>query len=100
LTYVVDLQRLGGTLEISPAEAQRRDTLDAELRYAVPAISANPEAVTGAKLVSWLSVGLINVTTADNGMGASRWPCGGQRTVWDSCRRRLPANWVVAVGRG
>jgi hypothetical protein len=58
------------------AEAQRRDAIDAELRDAetrlaqVPAISsADPQAATAAKLMNWLSAGLINVTTADIGMG-------------------------------
>jgi hypothetical protein len=58
------------------AEAQRRDAIDAELRDAetrlaqAPAISsADPQAATAAKLVNWLSIGLINVTTADIGMG-------------------------------
>jgi hypothetical protein len=58
------------------ADAQRRDDLDAELRDAemrlaqVPTISsADPQAATAAKLVNWLSAGLINVTTADIGMG-------------------------------
>ena len=36
----------------------------------VPAISsADPQTATAAKLVNWLSAGLINVTTADVGMG-------------------------------
>jgi hypothetical protein len=58
------------------AEAQRRDALDAELRDAemrlaqAPAInSADPQAAMAAKLVNWLSFGLITVTSADIGMG-------------------------------
>ena len=58
------------------AEAERRDALNAELRDAemrlaqAPAISsADPQATTAAKLMNWLSAGLINVTTADIGMG-------------------------------
>jgi hypothetical protein len=58
------------------AEAQRRDVIDADLRDAesrlaqVPAISsADPQAATAAKLMNWLSAGLINVTSADIGMG-------------------------------
>jgi hypothetical protein len=58
------------------AEAQRRDSIDAELRDAenriahIPAISSvDPQAATAAKLVNWLSAGLVNATTADIGMG-------------------------------
>jgi hypothetical protein len=58
------------------AEARRRDALDAELRDAemrlaqVQAIStADPQAATAAKLVNWISAGLVNVATADIGMG-------------------------------
>lgn len=58
------------------AEAQRRDAIDAELRDAETRLSqlspintADPQAATAAKLLNWLSAGLVNVTTADIGMG-------------------------------
>ena len=56
-----------------PAAIIRLHARDAEMRLAqVPAIStADPQAATAAKLVNWLSAGLVNVTIADIGMGAS-----------------------------
>jgi len=56
-------QRLG--------EGQRRDAIDAdaETRLAdAPAISsADPQAITAAKLVNWISAGIVTLTTADIG---------------------------------
>ena len=63
---LVARQRLG--------EGQRRDAIDAELRDAetrladAPAISsADPQAITAAKLVNWISAGIVTLTTADIG---------------------------------
>ncbi len=57
------------------AEAQRRDAIDAELRDAERRIassaaitSADPQAVTFAKLINWSTLGLTNISTNDVAM--------------------------------
>jgi hypothetical protein len=76
ITIAASAQACAGVLQARQrlGEAQRRDKIDAELleaeaRFAsAPAISsADPQAVTAAKLVSWSTAGLITLTTADIG---------------------------------
>jgi hypothetical protein len=78
VTITASGQACAGVLQARQrlAEAQRRDSIDAELRDAenriahIPAISsADPQAATAAKLINWASAGLVKVTTADIGMG-------------------------------
>jgi hypothetical protein len=98
----VDVLRLRQNL----ATAQRRDIIDAELREAEarlrdlpPVTTANPQAETGARLVTWASVGKLAITPADVEMmriavmcllphisgfvvmlGVGVWQCGRQRS--------------------
>jgi hypothetical protein len=76
ITMAASAQACAGVLQARQrlGEAQRRDAIDAELRDAetrladAPAISsADPQAVTAAKLVNWITAGLITLTTADIG---------------------------------
>jgi len=56
-------QRLG--------EGQRRDAIDADaetrLADAPATSSADPQAITAAKLVNWITAGIVTLTTADIG---------------------------------
>jgi hypothetical protein len=59
-------------LRQAQATAERRDVLDADLREAesqlrvLPAVTAtDPQAETAARLISWISFGLITVTSSD-----------------------------------
>jgi hypothetical protein len=76
VTMPASAQACAGVLQARQrlGEAQRRDAIDAELRDVetrlvdAPAVSsADPQAVTAAKLVNWVTAGVVTLTTADIG---------------------------------